>query len=71
MSSNFSNVTTPAPYNYYADMFKYWIYVGEGAILVVTNMLVILAIAINRTLRNEKQYVLIGGMAVSDVMLGK
>jgi hypothetical protein len=34
-------------------------------------MLVIVAIAINRTLRQEKQYVLIAGMSISDVMLGK
>ncbi len=68
-----NNTTTPIlpVYDYNADMFKYWIYVGEGAILVITNMLVMIAIAINRTLRQEKQYVLIGRMAISDAMLGK
>jgi hypothetical protein len=70
--SNISNVTTVmSSYDYDADMPKFWIYLSEGLILVITNILVILTIAVNRTLRREKHYVLIGGMAVNDVMLGE
>uniref|UniRef100_A0A914VC55 G-protein coupled receptors family 1 profile domain-containing protein n=1 Tax=Plectus sambesii TaxID=2011161 RepID=A0A914VC55_9BILA len=65
-NDSFVNATASPVTNYYSDMHKFWIYVFQGAFLLIANALIVGAIAFHEPLRRRKEYILIAGLSLAD-----